>query len=181
MTGQEPLKQFDELYYKTYPKILKYVVCNCFNIDDVKDIVQNVYLDVYKKLQKNIIINDAYIYGIARNKVKDYYRLNFRVKLLSLFQDKNNSDDVMLIDNVPSNINIEKDIIIKDDLDSIWKFLKKKKIIIQKIFYLYYYENMNIKAISKTLNISESNVKDYLYRTLKELYTFMKNRGDENV
>lgn len=181
MTGQETLKQFDELYYKTYSKILKYVVCNCFNIDDVKDIVQNVYLDVYKKLQQNTIINDSYIYGIARNKVKDYYRLNFKVKLLSLFQKNNSVDDVMLIDNVPSNINIEKDIIIKDDLNSIWKFLKKKKIIIQKIFYFYYYENMNIRAISKTLNISESNVKNYLYRTLKELYTFMKNRGDENV
>lgn len=180
MTGQETLKQFDELYYKTYSKILKYIVCNCFNIDDVKDIVQNIYLDVYKKLQKNISINEAYIYGIAKNKVKDYYRLNFKVKISSLFSNLNNLDDVMLIDTISSDINIEKDMIIKDDLDSIWKFLKKKKTIISKIFYLYYYENMNIKTVAHTLNISESNVKNYLYRTLKELEKFMRG-SDKNA
>lgn len=181
MIGQETLKTFDELYYKTYSKILKYVVCNCFNIEDVKDIVQNVYLDVYKKLQKNMIINETYIMGIAKNKVKDYYRLNLKVKILSLFSNLNNLDDFMLVDTISSNIDVEKDIMIKDDLSTVWKFLKKKKVIISKIFYLYYYENMNIKGVAKTLNISESNVKNYLYRTLKELKVFMKSRGDKNA
>lgn len=180
MTGQETLKKFDELYYQTYSKILKYIICNCHNIDDVKDIVQNVYIDVFKKLKKDTSINETYIYGIAKHKIKDYYRLNFKVKILSLFQEKN-ENDVNLIDTIKSNINIEKEVITKEDLKDIWKFLKKKKLIVQKIFYFYYYENMNIKNVSKTLNISEANVKNYLYRTLKELYTFMKNRGDENV
>lgn len=49
MASQETLKIFDELYYETYQDILKYVVCNCSNIDNVKDIVQNIYLEVLKR------------------------------------------------------------------------------------------------------------------------------------
>lgn len=40
---------------------------------------------------------------------------------------------------------------------------------------------MIIKDISKELKISESNVKHYLYRTLKELNLIMKDRGDVNI
>lgn len=57
----------------------------------------------------------------------------------------------------------------KFDTDVIWNYLKQKPVIISKIVYLYYYEGMNLKEISECLNISLSNVKNYLYRTLKEL------------
>lgn len=56
-----------------------------------------------------------------------------------------------------------------------WDFLKNKNVVIGKVFYLYYELDMTIKEISKELNISESNIKHYLYRTLKELKdTFSK-------
>ena len=42
-------------------------------------------------------------------------------------------------------------------------------IILAKIMYLYYYEDFTIKQIADTLNLTESNVKNYIYRTLKEL------------
>ena len=47
MTGQETLKKFERLYNETYTSVLKYVVCNCSNIEDVKDIMQNIYIAVY--------------------------------------------------------------------------------------------------------------------------------------
>lgn len=40
---------------------------------------------------------------------------------------------------------------------------------------------MNIKDIGIELNISESNVKHFLYRTLKELKFIMKNGDEKNV
>ena len=43
MIDQETLKTFDILYYESYNEVLKYVICNCSNIQDIKDIVQNVY------------------------------------------------------------------------------------------------------------------------------------------
>lgn len=179
MIDQETLKVFDRLYNDTYQNTLKYVICNCSNIDDVKDIVQNVYLEVLNKLRENnsSIMNKSYIIGIARNKVKDYYRFHYKTKLISLFSSTDSGGDIALVDTIPSDVDIGKEIVTKEDLKVIWNFLKKKKAVVSKIFYLYYYTDLSIKEISEILDISESNIKNYLYRTLKELNVFMNNRG----
>lgn len=176
MSTQETLNKFDEIYYESYNTIVKYVICNCYNIEDVKDIVQNIYLDLYKTLLKNSSINDinSYLFRITKNKINDYYRFKYKTKFISMFT----RDDKNIIDEIPSNINIEKNIIIKENIDEIWNFLKTKKVIVSKIFYLYYYQDMSIKEISYEFNISESNVKHYLYRTLKELNVYLS--GGEN-
>lgn len=108
--------------------------------------------------------------GIAKHKVKDYYRFKYKVKITNLF----NNDDKNIIDNISSNINIEESFLEKENIEKIWKYLKRKKVIISKIFYLYYYTGYSIKEISKVLEISESNIKNYLYRTLKELKLFLE-------
>lgn len=86
-----------------------------------------------------------------------------------------------MLDSIPDNVDLEEKFIKKEDLKFIWNYLKRKKVIIFKIFYLYYYTDMNIKDIGIELNISESNVKHYLYRTLKELKFIMKNGDEKNV
>ena len=180
MVDQETLKTFDELYDKTYNNVLKYVICNCSNIEDVKDIVQNIYLELLKVIDTKNTINNpkSYIMGIAKNKVKEYYRFNYKAKIISLFSKK---EDIDLVDTIPSNIDIQKDLITKEDLEFIWNYLKNKKVIIAKVFYLYYYNNLSIKDIAIDLHISESNVKHYLYRTIQELKNILKEKGDKNV
>ena len=180
MVDQETLKTFDELYDKTYNNVLKYVICNCSNIEDVKDIVQNIYLELLKVIDKKNTINNhkSYIMGIAKNKVKEYYRFNYKAKIISLFSKK---EDIDLMDTIPSNIDIQKELITKEDLQFIWNYLKNKKVIISKVFYLYYYNNLSIKDIAIDLHISESNVKHYLYRTIQELKNILKEKGDKNV
>ena len=125
MIDQETLDTFDRLYYDTYQDVLKYVVVNCSNIEDVKDIVQNVYLEVLKKLDnKNIQMNKTYIIGIAKNKIKDYYRFNYKAKILSLFSSIKDDKDNNLIDTIANDINIEKIVIKNQDINFIWKYLK---------------------------------------------------------
>lgn len=177
MSTQETLNKFDEIYYKTYNNIVKYVVCNCYSIEDVKDIVQNIYFDLYKTLLKNNNINniDFYLFKIAKNKINDYYRFKYKTRFVSMFT----RDDKNVIDEIPSEVDIEKEVILGENIDEIWNFLKHKKVIISKIFYLYYYNDMSLKEISCELNISESNVKHYLYRTLKELNTYLNGGKNE--
>ena len=172
MTSLKALNIFDKYYYETYNDISKYVVCNCNNIEDVKDIIQSIYLEVYKKVLKESQVNNYHVYimGIAKHKVKDYYRFKYKTKITNLF----NNDGKNIIDNISSNINIEESLLEKENIEEIWKYLKRKKVIISKIFYLYYYTGYSIKEISKELEISESNIKNYLYRTLKELKLFLE-------
>ncbi len=161
------LNEFNEVYNKTYDLVLKYVVCKCNNIDDVNDIIQDIYISLYKQLLKHNDIENInnYVIGIAKNKINKYYGLSYKIK--NLFTKTE-------INNLKNNINIEKNIIDKNNLEEIWKYLKNKNIIIFKIFYLYYVESLTIKEISNHLNINESIVKNHLYRTLKELKNIYK-------
>ena len=156
MTGQKALDKFDVVYNESYKDISRYVVLNANNIGDVKDILQNIYLEVYKNIDK--VSDKNYVFGIAKNVLKKYYRFKFLRK-----------DDTEITDNIKSNINLEKTVMDKFDTELVWKYLKKKNKNIAKIIYLYYYEDFTIKEIANSLNLTESNVKNYIYRTLKEL------------
>ena len=156
MTGQKALDKFDEVYNASYKDISRYVVLNAKNIDDVKDILQNVYLEVYKNIDK--VTDKNYVFGITKNVLKKYYRFKFIKK-----------DDLELSDNIRNDINLEKTIMEKFDTEVVWKYLKKKNEIISRIIYLYYYEGFTIKEIANCLNLTEPNVKNYIYRTLKDL------------
>ena len=156
MTGQNALDKFDVVYNESYKDISRYVVLNANNIGDVKDILQNIYLEVYKNIDK--VSDKNYVFGIAKNVLKKYYRFKFLRK-----------DDTEITDNIKSNINLEKTVMDKFDTELVWKYLKKKNNNIAKIIYLYYYEDFTINEIANSLNLTESNVKNYIYRTLKEL------------
>ena len=173
------LNSFEELYNETYKHTLKYVVCKCANLDDVNDIIQDIYIDFYKLLKKNNVIEinniNAFIIGIAKNKLKKYYGLKH--KLQNMFISYN-SDDTILHDFIDININLEEFVLTNISITEIWNFIKNKNTIIGKIFYLYYSLDMTIKDISKELELNESTVKNHLYRTLKELNTILKKESD---
>lgn len=178
MIDQLNLKQFNTIYDKTYNKVVKIVVCRCSNMDDVNDIVQEVYLEVYNAIvkKKNIDDFEKYVIGIAKNKVKKHYSLLYRINTIPLFSSKN--DDKELVNVLKSDEDILKIVLKEQDIEDIWKYLKSKRIIIQKIFYLYYELDLTIKEISKELDVGESYIKNCLYRTLKELQEFLKGDCD---
>lgn len=161
---------FEEIYTKTYQSVLKYIVCKCRDLDDVNELIQDCYIALYKILQKRkfIIINDetAYMVGIAKNIIKKYYRNKYKDKLNFLYFSKDLEDsDIQIV----SNINLETDIINQENINEIWKYLNDKNVLIAKIFYLYYALGLKISEISKELKVGESTIKNYIYRTLKEL------------
>ncbi len=164
MINQEILNQFDMLYETTYFDVSKYVICKCSKPDDVEDILQNIYLAVFKAILNNSEVTKTYIMGIAKNKVNDYYRFNYKEKIISLFSSK---DDLDLIDTIPTDMNVEANLLDKFDTEFVWEYLKSKKVIVFKVFYLYFKLELPIKEISKCLDITESNVKHYLYRTIR--------------
>lgn len=176
MNENNTIVKFNKIYNNTYQDIVKYVVCSCKKIDDVSDIVQNIYLEVLKTLKKKEI-DKYYLMGIAKHKIKDYYRFRYRKKEISI--DKEDDDNITFYDKIPSDIDISNSFIISSDIDKVWKYLKRKSILISKIFYLYYYMGYKIREIAVILNISEVNVKHYLYRTLSELNIYLGGNNNE--
>lgn len=179
MTREKISKEFDEIYSKTYHNVLKFIVCKCQNIEDVNDLVQETYIELYKKLLKDEQVDNeiSYLIGIAKNKLKKHYNLFSRFKIVSLNNDDKEKD---ILSQIPDDVDIEKMVLKNIDIDRVWNLLKKKNINIQKIFYLYYSQDLTIKEIAKELALSESYVKNSLYRTLKELQNILR-KDEKNV
>lgn len=171
MASQVNLEKFNDIYDKTYSDIIKYVIVKCHNINDANDIIQDVYFELWKILNKKEVVETnikSFLIGIAINKIKKHYSIVQRFKTISFF-DKD-SNDIELIDNIKSDIDIENLVIKNDDWNSLWKYLKNKKNQdIPKVFYLYYKLGLSLKEISNELDKSESYIKNLIYRTLKEL------------
>lgn len=173
MGTQITKETFEFLYNNTYKSILKYTICHCRNLEDVNDIIQDTYTDLYQAIskKKHIDLNNAesYIIGIAKNKIKGHYsylRINYQIE----------TDNLVLVDD--NEIDIEKDLITKDNILQVWNYLKSKNNITARIFYLYYVMDIPIKEIARELTFTESNVKNHLYRTKKELKEKFK-KGDD--
>lgn len=178
MASQINLEKFNDIYDKTYSDIMRYVIVKCHNINDVNDIIQDVYFELWKILNKKEVVETnikSFLIGIAINKIKKHYSIVQKFKTISFF-DKD-SNDIELIDNIKSDIDIENLVIKNDDWNSVWKYLKNKKNQdIPKVFYLYYKLGLSLKEISNELDKSESYIKNLIYRTLKELSS--NYRGD---
>lgn len=170
MIDQRTLDKFEKLYKESYDEVSRYVVCNCNYIEDVKDIIQNTYMAVFKKIDR--IESKEYILGIAKNKTKDYYRFKYRSKIVDI------NDDVIK-EVVPDDFDLEQSVFLKYDAEKVWEYLTKKPVTVAKVFYLYFYSQMTIRYISRELDMTESNVKNYIYRNLKELNKYLQREGKE--
>lgn len=165
-------EKFEQIYKKTYRNVLKYIICNCTNVEDTNDLLQETYFSYYRAYKKGKVIDNDYYYliGIAHKKINEFYRKKYKWKnlLFSLIRKDSSEEETNLLDIVPSNFDLEKIIIQKYELNDFTQFLFSKKPIIIKTFYLYFYFDMTTKEVSNELNINESTIKSYLYRTLKE-------------
>ena len=165
MANESYLNKFNEIYDATYSDILRYVIIKCHNINDANDIIQEIYLEFWKILNKKEIIYsniNSFLIGIAINKIKKHYTIVQRLKNISIF-DKNTDIE----SKVSNNIDIEKMLIEKEEWDLVWNYIKNKKNQnIPKIFFLHYVLDLSIKEISKELMLNESYVKNNIYRTL---------------
>lgn len=174
MSTQITLINFEEIYKKTYQNILKYVIVHCNNLEDVNDIIQDTYIELYKSIKKHkqldIKEEMGYIIGICKNVLKKYYR----------FKSKNNVIPIE-IQEFSTDKDVEIDFISKENVSEIWEYVKNKNLIIAKVFYLYYGLDMKIMDISKEMNISDSATKNYLYRTIKELKKIYGKESDRNA
>ena len=180
MASQLNLYKFNDIYDKTNLYLLKYIIIKCHNINDTSDIMQETYLELWKILNKKELVDKnikSYLIGIANNKIKKHYSLISRIKTISLFEK--NDKDIELIDILEDDLNIDNIIIEKVTWDTIWKYIKNKKNQdIPKVFYLYYEMDLSIKEIALSLNVSESYIKNLIYRTLKELKDKFGNGGN---
>lgn len=178
MNNQKLNIKFETIYRETYDNTLRYIISKCSNIDDVNEIIQETYLEIYRALRKkkSIINYQAYIISIAKNKIKDYIDMKQKTNNISIIQFNNDEEYIVDLD---ANIDIEADFIDKSNVDKIWQYIKSMDEDVSKIFYFHIIENMTFKEISEKLEINESTIKSIFYRMLKNIKKLYL--GGENI
>lgn len=172
------LENFEEIYNLTYERTLRYIICKCSNIDDVNDLVQDTYVELYSILEKKqkIYLENCqnFIIGIAKKKIQKYYGILYKLKNYNIYQTKDEEIEL------PDDFDLEVETIKKLNAEAVWKYIKSKDIKVIKVFYLYYCAELKISQTAKELNMTESNVKNILYRTIKDIKENVKIEGDIN-
>ncbi|SRR6056297_284505 len=130
------------------------------NYEDARDITQDIFIKVYKNLDKydNNYKFFSWIYRISLNEIYTYLKQNKWKKNLVpiekvkqiLFNKKYTKSDNKIIFQIQQIIDKEKD---RD----------------KEIFTLYYYDNYSIEEISNLTKETESNVKVILHRLRKKI------------
>lgn len=140
---------FEEYFDKVYYKVLSIVK----NSDDAEDISQEVFMSVYKNLNKFREESNIYtwIYRIAINKTYDFFK-----------KKKNEleiNEEVLLI---ADEFNTDTNILLEEKLNLISE--KEKEIVILKDIYGY-----KLKEIADMKNMNLSTVKSIYYKALKDM------------
>ena len=168
---------FEKVYNDTYKDLLKFIIIHCSNFNDANDILQDTYIKLFELMSKKEIEDiRQFLYGITKNMIKKH---KYRLYRLGEIFISDNAIDTSKDVNLKSNLELEDCVVISLTIEDIWKYIQSKKTIIGKVFYLYYSEDMTIKQISSELKINESTVKNYLYRTKKELNKIYKEKKNE--
>jgi RNA polymerase sigma factor (sigma-70 family) len=189
MANPNIASRFDEIYNSTNKAVLAFITAKCKNTVDISDIFQDTYMELYQVLIKRgaeYVANEkAFVLRIAKQKISRYYSLLKRLQMfisMTVITDDNEEIDLYNadIDSFLMEDSTEDYIINKILLEKLWQIIDKKPADVKKIFYLFYDVGLSIPEIAQTLSLNESNVKSKIYRTVKELQTFLKKEGNQD-
>jgi len=184
MRSQNTASRFDEIYGSTSKAVLTYITAKCGRVADINDIFQDTYLELYHLLIKrgtDYVTNEtALVMKIARQNVSKYYTLKERLRIFVSLSPKEDGAEAGISEQEADAFVTEEFVVDKIMLESARSLIERKPEVTRKVFYLFYDLGLTIPEISKELSISESSVKNKLYRTLKELRVLLNAKEEQS-
>lgn len=160
---------FHRLVDQFQPEIYRMIFYRTRSKMDAEDLTQDVMLKAYKNIGrlKSSEVFRSWLYRIAVNRVKDYYR---RKQFKSLFGFVS-VDEEGFYESAEMAVTpeVEGCISKKDFWGQINRMLTSLSANEKEVFLLRFFDQMAIKEISATLHKGESTIKTHLYRAMRKL------------
>jgi len=168
---------FDEMYNATHKAVLTFITAKCRRTADIQDIFQETYMELYQVLQKrgeNYITNpQAFVLRLARQKLARHYSLQERLNMFVSSNALTEDDESIDIFEMESDAFLTEDFVVEQALiDEAKQYIHSQPEMVQKMFYLFYDVGLTIAEVAEALNVSESQVKNKLYRNIKNCATY---------
>ena len=159
-------KAFEEFFDYFYGRIYSYVYRRIKMVTVAEDITSETFLKFLRSLPtfdlKDDYHLDTWVYSIARNLVRDWFRKNLKYDVLPLEEKFNAAYEAILYDPYETYANEEINAVVKKAIDMLQPSYKE-------IITLRFYQKKTTKEIAATLNKSEDAVKVMQFRALKKL------------
>lgn len=158
-------EKLEELMNTYSKKIFNFFYYSIGDKEEAKDLVQEVFLKVYRGLPRFKGESSPYtwLYRIAINTLRTYLR---KQKFKRFFS----------FEKIPEEIHPGYDPPSRPHL-ILYEVLKKMPIDFKEVILLYYYEEYGIKEISEILGIPEGTVKSRLFRGREFIKNYLEKRG----
>lgn len=153
--------KFAPLYERYFLQIFKYVFKRVESEDLANDICQQTFIKALTKLKsykhKGLPFS-AWLYRIAQNEINQFYRSQKRARIVEV----NDSDLPELFEEIEVDVNEERRMILIQTLEK----LKPEEV---TLIEMKYFEKRSGQEIAEILDLSLSNVKVKLHRTVKKI------------
>ncbi len=162
---------FHRLVDQFQPEIYRMIFYRTGSQMDAEDLTQDVMLKAYKNIGrlKSPEVFRSWLYRIAVNRVKDYYR---KKQFKSLF-GFTSMDEETFHETAEMAVEPEAEggISKKDFWRQIEQMLTKLSKMEKEVFLLRFFDELTITEMSAALDKNESTIKTHLYRALRKVKT----------
>jgi RNA polymerase sigma-70 factor (ECF subfamily) len=133
---------------------------------DAEDITQDVFLQAYKHIRrsKSSAVFRSWLYRIAVNRVRDFYRkkkLKSLLGFVSMDQETFQETEEMVVDPAA-----EQQLHRRDFWRQIEQMLVSLSRMEREVFLLRFFDQLTLKEMVEALGKNESTIKTHLYRAL---------------
>lgn len=160
---------FEQLVDLFQEDIFRMVFYRTRSAMDAEDLAQDIFMQAFKNLSglKAVDRFRSWLFSIALNRVRDFYRKKRFRALFGVFDDSDEVAQSYAENN--DHPDALGNLMIKDFWKQIGLLLDKLSRMEREVFLLRFMDHLSIKEISQVLEKSESTVKTHLYRALQKL------------
>ncbi len=167
-------KTFEVLHGLYYQKLLCFIINYIKNEEDSLDILQDVFIKIWKKRSQINSNLNGYIYATARNHCLDYLRKQkARPTRNDDFTQKEAWINYISLKDQTASLIIEKE--LKEQIDKAIRILPGK---CRTVFIKSKIKGYRRNEIAEELNISVKTVENHLTKALKKMRSLLKDYKD---
>lgn len=162
---------FEVVYEEYYYAILSFVRSHVAQVEIAQDLTSNIFLAAYKNWDRydpNMGTMSTWLYCIARNRLKNYYRSKRNDISLDAAGEIGLDMHLEMVDRM------QRVIEIRDALADVLVKLPERE---RKIIVLRYFAEKSNQEIASIMDLSHENIRVILMRTLRKLRKMLDQNG----
>jgi RNA polymerase sigma-70 factor, ECF subfamily len=164
MEGTLPeLADFDAVVRLYWPRVFRFALASLRDRDAAQTVAQDCFLKAYRarasfRGEARLL---TWLLKIAMNLIRDYSRRSFRPHA--------GDSDAVLNWTPASGIDPERRVLVKEQVETLWKVTASLPERQRTVFLLRYVEEMELLEIAAATGLKENAVKVHLYRALRSV------------